>query len=297
MKRGGKFGLKLFVNPKKRREKMKKHWRSFYLVGLLFLGIILSLFAGCAPDAGTDEVIGVKTQSLDANRTRVIRECSQAMSGSWWWKNETNWPIGTTYGFYSYISNDLGAWGRLLDNTYNYGVRGWWTSCRSTKSPDVVNYDYPDYPKCQLEYGDLDTASLYDCQGICTSGIRHRGGQCKPFMNLVAYRSGLYQNPGYAWKSFPTDSQISSWSTAADQMPYATYSNIEPGDYLRRPYGHALIIVRKNNSSSVVVLDSNYIDGDGNEKIGSHVLGFTGYGGNSDLGDYRVLKCVYNGNC
>lgn len=263
------------------------------LVLYILVTFITSVFTGCALEAEEELELnqaGTTIQALSSDRTRVINECSQAMTGSWWTYNETNWPTGTTYGSYAYISNDLGAWGNLLDNTYNGSVRGWWTSCRKTSS--VQNYT-----PCSLTYGDLDTASLYDCQGSCTGGIHHRGGQCKPFMNLVAYRSGLYQNPGYAWKAFPSDSQIDSWSKASDQMPDATYSNIEPGDYLRKPYGHALIIVRKINSSNVIVLDSNWSGGDGAEKISTHSMAFTGNGGNTDLGAYRVLKCVYNGNC
>lgn len=267
----------------------------------LSIAIFLSAsIQGCAMQvddetSGDASDIDVITQNLDASRTRVIRECSQAMAGSWWTYNETNWPTGTTYGSYAYISSDLGAWALLLNNTYNYGIRGWWTSC--LKTTNVQNYT-----PCHIAaYGNLDTASLYDCQGSCANPAFHRGGQCKPFMNLVAYRSGLYQNPGYAWKAFPSDSQISNWSTAADQMPYATYSNIEPGDYLRRPGGHALIIVRKISSSQVVVLDSNWVEdqngyNDGAEIIGSHELSFSG-AGNNNLGNYRVLKCTYNGNC
>ncbi|MFA6603599.1 MAG: hypothetical protein WCT10_02010 [Patescibacteria group bacterium] len=243
------------------------------------------------PDNLLDSVDTV-AQALDSAHTRVIQECSQSMSGSWWTYNETNWPTGTTYGTYAYISNDLGAWGKLLDNTYNYGIRGWWTSCRKTNSPQTNNYG-----PCSLTYGDLDTASLYDCQGTCTGGIHHRGGQCKPFMNLVAYRSGTYQNPGYAWKSFPNDATIAASDPNGTLMPAATYANIVEGDYLRRPYGHALIIVRKISSSQVIVLDSNWSGGNGTEQISSHSMAFGSGDSDSNLGAYRVLKCAYTGGC
>jgi len=270
----------------------RERWSGAHLISLIILGLMFITF-GCG-ELQDETVIGVKKQALDSDHTRVIHECSQAISGSWWTYDETDWPTGTTYGSYAYISNDTGAWGLLLDNTYNGSVRGWWTSCRSTYSPSVVNYNNP---PCQMTYGDLDTASLYDCQGSCASATHFHGGQCKPFMNLVAYRSGLYQNPNYAWKSFPSDDDIDNWSTDADEIPWATYNNIEPGDYLRRTDGHALIILRKIDSSNVVVLDSNWVNGgDGYETIGSHVLGFSGTG-NNNLGNYRVLKCAYNGNC
>ncbi len=262
----------------------------------------LSTLTGCVMDeenGDKDVSLGSVSQSLDSAHTRVIQECSQAMTGSWWTYNATNWPTGTTYGTYAYISNDLGAWGKLLDNTYNYGIRGWWTSCRKTNSPPTNNYG-----PCSLTYGDLDTASLYDSQG----GSYKHGGQCKPFMNLVAYRSGLYQNPGYAWKSFPSDACIKcsncdnnnciARSDTDTNYPKATYANIVEGDYLRRPYGHAAIVVRKISSSQVIVLDSNWVNGgDGYETIGSHSMGFTGSNDNYDLGAYRVLKCAYTGGC
>lgn len=267
--------------------------RSFFKAVICVL-FALSALAGCVMDVESvndDVSLGTVSQSLDSAHTRVIQECSQAMTGSWWTYNETNWPTGTTYGTYAYISSDLGAWGKLLDNTYNGSVRGWWTSCRRTSG--VQNFS-----PCssQIVYGDLDTASLYDSQ----SGYKH-GGQCKPFMNLVAYRSGKYQGVNYAWKSFPSDGAISTWSTAPDQMPWATYANIVEGDYLRRTTSgtqHAAIVVRKISSSQVVVMDSNWVNnGDGYETIGSHMMGFTGSGGISDLGSYRVLKCAYTGGC
>lgn len=268
--------------------------------GMFAVALICSLLImSCSDEIGGEgelDEIGTATQKLDATRTRVIRECSQAMWGSWWTYNETNWPTGTTYASYAYTSADIGAWNLLLANTGGYGYSGFYTSCMRYRSEGHLPYPYT---ACQLSEstgaGSYEMP-YYTCQGYCPSAYK-RGGQCKPFMNLVAYRSGTYQNPGYAWKSFPVDSAINGWDTSADQMPYATYTNILPGDYLRRPYGHALIIVRKINSSRVVVLDSNWSGGDGAEIVSSHEMGFTGGGGNSDLGAYRVLKCAYTGGC
>lgn len=172
---------------------------------------ILACGVGYEQDAVTEDIeIGVTEQALDAARTRMIQEASQAMTGSWWTYNETNWPTATTYGTYSYVSSDLGAWNLLLDNNYNGGVRGWWVSCR--RNSTTYNYNTTDAPCLFTAYGDLNTASLYDCQGICSSGIQHKGGQCKPFTNLVAYRSGIYQNPGYAFKKLPDDLTIAASS-------------------------------------------------------------------------------------
>ncbi len=278
-----------------------------------FMVLAIVICSGAMTACGTEDETETPTaalvsSALDTAHTRVIQECSQAMSGSWWTYNETNWPATTTYGTYAYISSDLGAWGRLLDSTYGCTTntsgscitpwtRGWWTSCRSNTS--VQNFT-----PCSETYGDLDAASQFDCQGSCASGIKHRGGQCKPFMNLVAYRSGLYQNSGNAWKSFPSDAAIAGSDPNGTLMPKATWSNIVEGDYLRRPKTatvldpHATIVVRKIDSAHVVVVDSNWVNGgDGNETIGSHVMGFTGTGAISDLGSYRVLRCVYTGGC
>lgn len=280
-----------------------------FIVGSLVL-------ASCSADTDDlvdDNFLGTATQELDAAHTRVVQECSQAMSGSWNTYNATNWPTGATYATYAYTSADAGAWNLLLDNTYNGSVRGWWTSCKKTLA------DAPQYTPCNLVagtgYGDLDTPiSNFTCQGNCASATYKRGGQCKPFMNLVAYRSGLYQNSGYQWKSFPSDTCIAYTTASCNlatkvtrpandaNMPLATYANIIEGDYLRMPYDHAAIVVRKIDSLNVVVLDSNWLPGsggtgNGKEIVGSHVMGFTGTGTHSDLGAYRVLKCAYTGAC
>jgi hypothetical protein len=275
--------------------------RAFFQTIALTVGCILSaaVLPACADNVGTEQADSpsVVSEALDSAHTRVIEECSQAMSGSWTTYNSTNWPTSTTYGSYAYISNDLGAWGLLLDNTYNGLTRGWWTSCRSTSS--VQNY--APCSSTYTHYGDLDTASLYDCQGTCTSGIHHHGGQCKPFMNLVAYRSGLYQNPNYAWKAFPTDTCITNTTASCNtgtkvlrpvtdaDMPTVANTTLIPGDYLRLPGGHAAIVVNIANSPNIVVLDSNYVGGDGTETIASHTMTLT------QLAAYRVLKCAYAG--
>lgn len=256
---------------------------------VLFAVIISSFFIGCGGPKPEQE-LGTSRQALTAAQTRVIQECSQAMWGSWWTFNETNWPTGTTYATYAYTSADIGAWNLLMSSTrYSSGA---WVACL-----EYTGGTYTITP-CYLSYGSADMPN-YTCQGSCSGAYMH-GGQCKPFMNLVAYRSGQYQNPGYGWKDFPLDSTIDSWSTAADQMPYATYSNIVEGDFLRRTTSttpHAAIVVRKISSSQVIVLDSNWSGGNGRERVSSHSMGFTGSNDINDLGTYRVLKCAYTGGC
>lgn len=277
----------------------------------------MSTFSACASvdetDVANNESIGRTQQSLTITEkyARVMNECSQAMTGSWWTYNSSNWPTGETYATYAYTSSDEGAWNLLLDNTYNClqwssdgktclnNVRGWWTSCKKTLA------NAPQYYPCNLlagsGYGDLDTPiSNYTCQqSNCTTAPYKRGGQCKPFMNLVAYRSGVYQKPNYGFKLLPTDTCISylNCNTATPRpgsdanMPLVPYTTLVPGDFLRQPNGHAAIVVRIYSSTQVVILDSNYVGGNGVERVASHLMTLT------SLGAYRVLKCIYTGAC
>lgn len=241
-------------------------------------------------DDGPSEGTEASELALDSARARVVQEASYAMTGSYATYAPDDWPTMDTYARYDYTLTDRGAWNLLLDSpSYGYGR---YVSCMAYRSQGWL------YAPCGLSasagYGSFEMP-YYTCQGSCPSA-RMRGGQCKAFMNLVAYRSGRYQGPGYAFKAFPPDAAIAKWSTASDQMPYATYADILPGDFLQRPDGHALIVVRKISASQVVVFDSNWLDGDGAEVVGSHTLGFSG-SGDSDLGNYRVLKCAYDGGC
>lgn len=242
--------------------------------------------------------LGEANQELDAARTRMVQESSYAMTGNHYTYTTSNWPTGTVYARAAYVGSDAGAWNLLLASprylyTTSTGVQkpGGYVSCMRYRS------EGPLYGPCSLSttggYGSFEP--YYTCQGYCPS-VKMRGGQCKAFANLVAYRSGLYQGPNYSFKALPADSTIAARSTTDPDMPVATYANILEGDVLRRPYGHALIVVRKISPSQVVVFDSNWLDGDGSETVGSHVLGFSG-SGNVNLGNYRVLKCVYTGAC
>jgi hypothetical protein len=230
------------------------------------------------------ESFGMARLALTDARARVLQETSLAMTGGYTTYTSANWPTVTTTATYPYVKQDVGAWNLLI------AANGTNVSCR--KSYASGN----NYTPCSLTYGMNDSVDKYVCQGSCPAAPLH-GGQCKSFMNLVAYRSGQYQNPNYAFTTFPSDSTITNGNKIATYMPVATYDGIMPGDFLRMPYGHALIVVRKIDSQHVVVMDSNWINGNGNEIVGSHTMAFTGKGGISDLGSYRVLNCVYNGTC
>ena len=208
-----------------------------------------------------------------AMRANMVRESSRAMTGGYTY----SWPTGDVLGTFSYLASDVGAFNSMKSV---YGIN---TSCRKTQI--VKNYN-----PCNLTYGYDDALTSFSSQGG-----KNKGGQCKAFTNLVAYRSGVLHGTNWAWKSLPTDSSTVGY-------PALTASNIQAGDVIRRPSGaysdpHGGIVVRVLTNGAVI-LDSNWVGGgNGNENIGTHVMSFTGTGSISDLGSYRRYTCVYTNNC
>jgi hypothetical protein len=280
------------------------------------------------PDATVveEEALAITATPPDSAHFRVIQECSWAMVGNHDTYNVGNWPTGTTYATYAYASADNDAWNMLRTAysrcpTSTTCTLGFFVSCLYKRAN---GYLPSPYAGCQLSlttgYGSSEMPG-YACQGnsaggFCPSGTRSHGGQCKAFMNLVAYRSGIYQLSGHGFKTLPSDDCIANttntcslspkqWVTRPiddKDMPLATYDNVVEGDFLRMPYDHAIIVVKKLAYPNIVVLDSNYLNngtghGDGKEIIGSHPMGFTGGHDHNDLGSYRVLRCVYTGKC
>lgn len=218
--------------------------------------------------------------SIESAKARVVWEAARAMVGPTLASSTQNsWPETATYSSYPYVAEDPGAWAALRAAYSSWGITGWWINCRHDADW------YNNYTPCVLQYGG-DNVWQYGYQGN-----RSRGGQCKGFVNLVLYRSGVYHGSNWSFKTLPSDA-----SAMMANQPWATYATISPGDVLRRPGGHALIVVRKISNGQVVVVDSNWVGGDGAEAIGTHVLGFSG-SGNSNLGNYRNLTCVYNESC
>lgn len=222
------------------------------------------------------------------HRGRMVWEAARAMVGPSLAGTHT-WGTSTVTSIHNYVGEDSGAWTSLR------GGYGTFTSCRHDN--DASN----NFSPCSLTYGS-DTVNQYSCQGSCPAGT-YRGGQCKAFMNLVAYRSGVYHGASWAWKTFPLDSVIDDAGTS---YPLATYATVATGDLLRRPTSagspHAAIVVRVISSSQIVVVDSNWVNpgggsGDGLEIIASHTMGFTGTWAVTDLGSYHRLSCVYAGTC
>jgi hypothetical protein len=217
------------------------------------------------------------------HRGRMVWEAARAMVGPSLAGTHT-WGTGTTTSIHAYASEDSGAWSSLRTA---YGTN---TSCRNDN--DTSN----NFTPCSLTYGS-DVVGIYTCQGYCPAGT-YRGGQCKAFMNLVAYRSGVYHGASWAFRTFAVDSTIDDGGT---NYPLATSSNVTVGDLLRRPTSagnpHAAIVVRVISASQIVVVDSNWVNGSGAETVASHTMGFTGTGTVSDLGTYHRLSCVYTDAC
>lgn len=185
--------------------------------------------------------------------------------------SETWYPAGTMYATASYVSTDEGAWNAMLNAYGDYAccVDGELSPCYLSEACSDV--------------------STYECQDTsCTNN--YHGGQCKAFQNLICYRSGIFHGENWAWRSLPVDSWISS------NCDNITSGSIQAGDVLRYPYYHSIIVARVFSSTSVMVIDSNWVGGNGYELIGAHEMSFSG-SGVSDLDNYRVLDCVYNNDC
>ncbi len=208
-------------------------------------------------------------------RSRLVWEAAKALVGP---SLATGYvfPLSETLGTFNYAGDDPGAWSALRTSYTAYNV-----SCRHDN--DASNQ----YGPCAITYGS-DNASQYGYQGGA-----YRGGQCKPFTALVAYRSGVYHGPNWAFVSLPSDG-----NTTVPTHPKATISTITTGDVLRNPTSgqiHSVIVVRitGNANNDVVVVDSNWVNGgDGRETIGAHVLNFSG-SGRSNLGTYNRYNCIY----
>lgn len=252
-------------------------------------GMMSLFFSGFAPGCGgqgdrADEgenqpAISTVAQGLSGDpRTRMVQEASYAMWGNHDAYNATYWPEGTVYAKSAYAANDPGAWNFLV-NSSGYGPNGYYVSCVGNYSP------------CYLTYG--AKSPYYACQGYCPARVYH-GGQCKAFTNLVAYRSGIYQQSGYGFKSFPDDGRI-------DSMPLVTHASVQAGDILRRTKStgspHSVIVVKRLGWPRILVVDSNWIDGPGNEIVGSHEMRFDDTNPVRNPGTYHVLNCVYDKSC
>lgn len=249
-----------------------------------FPGIDIQLAMLSIPETGkTQQAIHTFGSAWDA-RNRVVWEAARAMAGPGLATGYV-WSTSTTYaGYNNYLGEDTGAWSSVLSSGSYSGIASCWywggSGCHVSASYDPSN------------------PSQYTCQNTtCPSASgKYRGGQCKPFTNLILYRSGVYHVAGtWNFKSLPSDSAIPSVASLL------TTSSMQLGDVLRRTTSgspHATIIVRILSTTQAVVFDSNWLGGDGYEYIGSHVLNILTSGGSngglSDLDTYYDLDCVYN---
>jgi len=252
----------------------RARWSSAHLVGLMILALSF-ISIGCGQPA--ENGVSFTQQALyngapTGDRGRLLWEATRAVVGSANADSEDWSPAGTMYATSSYVSTDTGAWNSMLNAYGNNAccVDGGLSPCSLT------------YP--------CSTVLFYECQSSsCTNN--YHGGQCKAFSNLVAYRSGVFHGDNGAWKSLPTDSWITS------NCSYVTSGTIQAGDVLRSTsYSHSVIVARVFSSTSVMVIDSNWLGGNGYEKVGAHEMSFSG-SGIGDLDNYRRINCVYNNNC
>lgn len=262
--------------------------RSFYCLALAVCGHACG-YGADEPEALRAQLNAAAAVSYEAMaRTALVREAARAIAGP----NSvltSSWPESALYAGYPYITEDPMAWQHVLEW---YGAR--LTSCKRD------GYGYAYYPCC-LNFGPSVVASYASQSGPrnCSDGETHfHGGQCKAFVNMLAYRSGVYRRADGGFKPLPTDNEI-RFGDAVD-YPWATRATIAVGDILRyvgpANEAHALVVVKKISSSRYIVVDSNWVGGEGREIIGSHEMTFSGKGV-ANLGNYRVLACVYSGRC
>ena len=107
-----------------------------------------------------------------------------------------------------------------------------------------------------------------------------RGGQCKYFANLILYRSGTHS------AMFPSYSSMEGNSFKLDSD--SNLEKVKEGDVIFQTNVHTAIvvgIVRSNGKvTSIDVIDSNFVGGNGNEIIGKHRYS------KDQLRSYRVWK-------
>ncbi len=223
--------------------------------------------------------------SEESARARVVWEAARAMVGPTAADGYT-WPTGTNYAGYAYVAEDRGAWDSLrVAYTDEDGMIAGDLTCRSD---DNLIY----YTPCLTSYGSTDPNSYGYQPDSSSTTFHYRGGQCKAFTNLIAYRSGVLHGDNWAFKKLPYSGNVQMSS-----------SNIRAGDILRSnsdKVRHSLIVTRvftENGITKAVVIDSNWVTGNGGESIGTHVLAFDGSNGNSNLANYYAFQCVYDGNC
>lgn len=269
------------------------------LLAVLLIAILF-LFGCGSNESGVEmkKEVASKTFKLypgapGGDRGRLLWEATRAMVGPYQ-ADSYSWNTSPTLASWPYVSEDYGAWNALRNSSayYGYGKTGYYVSC-------LRNYWEGDlYQPCYLWYGSFDPISWYTSYNeTCDQG--YRGGQCKAFTNLVAYRSGIYHGSNWAFKALPSDAQVYERSGIKAAKPW----NIQAGDVLRMPGGHSAIVARIYDSyNSIVVIDSNWVRlnypdyGNGCEQVGSHAMSFGGSGVNN-LYNYYILDCVYTNNC
>lgn len=225
---------------------------------------------------------------LEGMKRRVLWEAAYAMNGC---QNNGGNPrtgcvtattpykdniVGnTTYATFSYLASDETAAKAAFSDDALHGT------CYNHSYPPISTYD------CSVQHDPVTEVLQYSRHpGRDSEGVYSRGGQCKKFVALVLYRSGIRHTVAGSFSRLPEDAKISN-----DLVMFPVVAIPHPGDILRRPNGHALIVAASIAGLGLIAVDSNYSGGDGHERIAVHLMG------PASLVEYHNLNCVYTGAC
>jgi len=216
-------------------------------------GFAISLLLAIAMVVGV--VVSSEARLASTNRHAVVMEAYYALDPA-------------HYGFSSKLYNGwtVSDWKYLATDTNAYDKEKSWYGSNSS------------VPSYSLFYTNLEAYSYRDGYG--------RGGQCKYFVDTLLFRSeaatrinGTHVLPTY-----------SAMSNSTRPIGYT-----RPGDVIFRtngtPHVASVVQVLSGNSdwgnvTSVDVVDSNYVGGNGQEIIARHIIQ------GSELSNYRIYTGV-----
>ena len=201
--------------------------------GILALIAIIVLAGSVATEAR------LAPPGVQHDRQAVVNEAYYAVAGI-----PYSYPPSNV-GQWNYLLSDVGAYWRTRDN---WTVRYPPDSCMTDNNDDRLR--------------DLFLAGNLPAYGF--AGGVGRGGQCKYFANLLLYRAGVANvDPMPTYLGLQEQSRSSGYA--------------KPGDVLFRQNYHTAIVTQilrgdpnEGTVTGVQVVDSNWVNGKGNEIIGMH---------------------------
>jgi hypothetical protein len=255
------------------------------IVAMLFVAIGTPMYMqGCSQNEGTSNLPARITGPVDADsnlddgigtdenqtpdvayrlssdpRQAVKLECfyalSQAINGY-----STKSINGNAVSNWNFMANDLNAY-NVMKSRYGSNASVW-----------GLYYSNPASYGCYGGYG--------------------RGGQCVHFVNLILYRSSVYQGtlPSYA-------TCLANYNSSRSYTK--PFRQLRVGDIIRSysANGHTAIVVailagvEGSSVTSVDVIDANFVGGMGNEIIARHIISTSG-SGYGDLDNYYAVDLI-----